>query len=240
MMAGKCGFFSLTRYSHNNKSHLNKRLTLYDCSKSKKKLSFSTTSSSSRLPWGHFQNIYFCHLAHYSRAGGGMEELGVLPAEQLCLTARQTPQTDSSETDAEPPRCSETRPRMEERTHLSPERCRGKKQKFGKRMQFISTAPSSVENAANPRDINTISLSQNRPFTYLSSLPNIRRSVAFSLERSAIFSALSRSLLKLLWIFLINSRLVKNWAWISAGRSSCRKSQHNSERQFSTGNNSSF
>lgn len=83
--------------------------------------------------------------------------------------------------------------------------------------------------------INTISLSQNYPFTHLSSLPNIRRSVAFSLERTAIFSALSRSLLKLLWMFLIKSRLVKNWAWISAGRYSCRKIQHNSERQFRTG-----
>lgn len=46
----------------------------------------------------------------------------------------------------------------------------------------------------------------------------MRRSVAFSLERSAIFSALSRSLWKLVWIFLISSLLVKNWAWISAGR----------------------
>lgn len=55
---------------------------------------------------------------------------------------------------------------------------------------------------------------------YLSSLPNIRRSVAFSLERSAIFSALSRSLWKLLWIFLISSLLVENWTWMSVGRHS--------------------
>lgn len=53
---------------------------------------------------------------------------------------------------------------------------------------------------------------------YLSSLPNMRRSVAFSFERSAIFSALSRSFWKLLWIFLISSLLVENWAWMSAGR----------------------
>lgn len=53
---------------------------------------------------------------------------------------------------------------------------------------------------------------------YLSSLPNMRRSDALSFERSAIFSALSRSLWKLLWIFLISSRLVENWAWMSAGR----------------------
>lgn len=76
---------------------------------------------------------------------------------------------------------------------------------------------------------------RHRPLTYLSSLPNISRSVAFSLERSAIFSALSRSLLKLLWTFLINSRLVENWAWMSAGRYSYRK-----ERQLSTGNSLSF
>lgn len=118
-------FFFFIRYSQNNKHHLNKRLTLYDCSKSKKILSFSTTSSSSRLPWGHFQNrIYFCHLPYHGRAGGGMEEWGVLPAEQLCPTARRTPQTDSSETDAEPPRCSEMmEERMEERNHLSPKHC---------------------------------------------------------------------------------------------------------------------
>lgn len=60
---------------------------------------------------------------------------------------------------------------------------------------------------------------------YLSSLPNMRRSVAFSLERSAIFSALSRSLWKLLWIFLIRSLLVENWAWMSAGRYSYRTDQ---------------
>lgn len=45
---------------------------------------------------------------------------------------------------------------------------------------------------------------------YLSSLPNMRRSAAFSFERSAIFSALSRSLWKLLWMFLIISLLVEN------------------------------
>lgn len=121
----KMWIFFFTRYSQNNIYHLNKRLTLYDCSKSKNRLSFSTTSSSSRLPWGHVQNnIYFCHLAHYSRAGGGMG--GGSPAEQLCPTAQRTPQTDSSETDAEPPRCSETRPRVEERNHPSPKRCGGK------------------------------------------------------------------------------------------------------------------
>ena len=58
---------------------------------------------------------------------------------------------------------------------------------------------------------------------YLSSLPNMSRSVAFSFERSAIFSALSRSLWKLLWIFLISSLLVENWAWMSAGRYSYRE-----------------
>lgn len=53
---------------------------------------------------------------------------------------------------------------------------------------------------------------------YLSSLPNMRRSAAFSFERSAIFSALSRSLWKLLWIFLMSSLLVENWTWMSVGR----------------------
>lgn len=57
---------------------------------------------------------------------------------------------------------------------------------------------------------------------YLSSWPNKSRSVAFSCERSAIFSALSRSRWKLLWIFLISSLLVENWAWMSAGRYSCK------------------
>lgn len=60
---------------------------------------------------------------------------------------------------------------------------------------------------------------------YLSSLPNMRRSDALSLERSTIFSALSRSLWKLLWIFLIISLLVENWAWMSAGRYSCNTSE---------------
>lgn len=52
------------------------------------------------------------------------------------------------------------------------------------------------------------------------------RSVAFSLERSAIFSARSRSLWKLLWIFLISSLLEENWAWMSAGRYSYRQHRH--------------
>ena len=64
---------------------------------------------------------------------------------------------------------------------------------------------------------------------YLSSRPNMRRSVAFSLERSAILSALSRSFWKLLWIFLISSLLVENWAWMSAGRYSYKTEPINIE-----------
>lgn len=96
-----------------------KVLTLYDCSKSRKRFSFSTTSSSSRRPWGHqHNNIHYS--CRFWAAGGGDEGLRAVPAEQLCQTARQTPRTDSSETDAGSPRYFVRRPRREETKHLSP------------------------------------------------------------------------------------------------------------------------
>lgn len=60
----------------------------------------------------------------HSRGSGLDGGLRAIPAEQLCQTARRTPQTDSSETDAGSPRCFVKRPRREETKHLSPAYCR--------------------------------------------------------------------------------------------------------------------
>lgn len=185
------------------------RLTLYDCSRSRKRLSFSTTSSFSRLPWGRFPRQHL--LAQDSRAGGGDGGVGgytcwaalsdstANSTDRLFRDWRRVPQVAWEEAQGGRGEPSEPN-KLQETTRLSD----------GRR---------------------AVGRHAHRPITHLSSLPNISRSVAFSLERSAIFSALSRSLLKLLWIFLINSRLVENWPWMSAGRYSYQR-----ERQLSTGN----
>ena len=83
--------------------------------------------------------------------------------------------------------------------------------------QYPSTSPITTHPG-----VKNINAQKKKPqkniVTYLSSLPNMSKSVAFSLERSAIFSARSRSLWKLLWMFLINSLLAENWFWMSVGR----------------------
>lgn len=172
----------------------------------------------------------------HSRGSGLDGGLRAIPAEQLCQTARRTPQTDSSETDAGSPRCFVKRPRREETKHLSPAYCR--KNSIITRAEcniVVSQLPNSFRADNHEKTqhrgfgilltfvFSAQKLWQEKDFIpiimkYLSSLPNMRRSVAFSFERSAIFSALSRSFWKLLWIFLISSLLVENWAWMSAGR----------------------
>ena len=160
-----------------------------------------------------------CHVwTCSSRAGGEDEGQRVVPAEQLCPTEQRTPRTDSSVTDAASPTCSVRRPRREEARRLSPVCCR-KQHYYRNRMKHCCIQAAkrrifeyqhfvfSVQHLCMPEsDFNFIW----RIMKYLSSLPNMSRSVAFSFERSAIFSALSRSLWKLLWIFLISSLLVEN------------------------------
>lgn len=231
-------------------------LTLYDCNKSRKRFSFSTTSSSSRLPWGHKQNnIYYPLplLDERSRAGGGgwrtecpyllssfVRQHSELHREALQWLTQRPPgalwggqggkrwsiwaQCAAENSIITGTECNTVAPQLpnafQAHYHEETQQHRG----FWTVLTFVF----SVQNLwILEKDFNLISIIMK----YLSSLPNMRRSVAFSFERSAIFSALSRSLWKLLWMFLISSLLVENWDWMSAGRYSYRTGWTNLKMQ---------
>lgn len=91
--------FPLSEHSE-NKTKKWKQLTLYDCNKSKKRFSFSTTSSSSRLPWGHKQNNIYCPLPLWDelcRAGGGGRGGGEGPRARTCWAALSDSTANSTE-----------------------------------------------------------------------------------------------------------------------------------------------